>query len=101
MTKMLPAIVAAGTALITTAMVQALYALVWLGRYLVDVRAPSYDWAGALTVSCIMSTMVLLASMIALRLMAGRSADDVFAAGDMTASAERASAAFRIAGTPE
>jgi hypothetical protein len=98
---MLPAVVAAGTALITTAMVQVIYGLVWLGQYLLDAMAPSYDWAGALTVSCIVTSMVLLASMIALRLMADRPADDVFTTGDLTGSGEQAAAAFRIAGTPE
>lgn len=97
-TKMLPALVAAGTALITTAMVQAVYALFWFGRYLINGAAPSYDWAGAFTASVIATTLVLLASLVTLRLMAARPSDEFFP--DETAHRE-AVPAFRIAGTSE
>ena len=95
---MLPALVAAGTALITTAMVQAVYALFWFGRYLIDGAAPAYNWAGALTASIIATTLVLLASLATLRLMAARPSDEFFA--DEAAHRE-ALPAFRIAGTSE
>ena len=95
---MLPALVAAGTALITTAMVQAVYALFWLGRYLINGVIPAYNWAGAFTVSIIATTLVLLASLVALRLMAARPSDELFP--DEAAHRE-AMPAFRIAGTPE
>ncbi|HKV14699.1 MAG TPA: hypothetical protein VJQ81_06620 [Reyranella sp.] len=98
MTKMLPALVAAGTALITTAMVQAVYALFWFGRYLIDGAVPAYNWAGAFTASIIATTLVLLASLATLRLMAGRPSDEFFA--DEAAHRE-ALPAFRIAGTSE
>jgi len=97
-TKMLPALVAAGTALITTAMVQAVYALFWFGRYLIDGAVPAYNWAGAFTASIIATTLVLLASLATLRLMAGRPSDEFFA--DEAAHRE-ALPAFRIAGTSE
>jgi hypothetical protein len=95
---MLPALVAAGTALITTAMVQAVYALFWFGRYLIDGAVPAYNWAGAFTASIIATTLVLLASLATLRLMAGRPSDEFFA--DEAAHRE-ALPAFRIAGTSE
>lgn len=100
MTKMLPAIVAAGTALITTAMVQAVYALFWLGHYVFDDKASPYDWAGAFAVSGIAIAVVLLASMIALGLMA-RQSDDEPADNDVPARREATPAVLRIAGTSE
>jgi hypothetical protein len=100
-TKMLPVLVAAGTALITTAMVQAVYGLFWLGQYLFGSTVPSYDWRGAFTISGVATTVVLLASLVALRLMASRQPDDGFAGSDLSVSAEVAPAAIRIAGTPE
>lgn len=95
---MLPALVAAGTALITTAMVQAGYALFWFGRYLIDGVAPAYNWADAFTASIIATTLVLLASLATLRLMAARPSDEFFAD---EAPHREALPAFRIAGTSE
>ena len=95
---MLPALVAAGTALITTAMVQAVYALFWFGRYLIDGTAPAYNWAGAFTASVIAIILVLLASLATLRLMAARPSDELF---QDEAAHRKAMPAFRIAGTSE
>jgi hypothetical protein len=97
-TKMLPALVAAGTALITTAMVQSVYALFWFGRCLIDGAVPTYNWTGAFTTSVIATTVVLLASLATLRLMAARPSDELFL--DEAVRTETVPA-FRIAGTPE
>lgn len=99
MTKMLPALVAAGTALITTAMVQAVYVLCWFGRYLLDGTAPAYDWAGAFVTSAIVTTVVLLASLVTLRLMAARPSEEM--STNERPTGPDALPAFRIAGSPE
>ncbi|SKA34922.1 hypothetical protein SAMN02745126_05578 [Enhydrobacter aerosaccus] len=64
MTKLLPALVVAGTVLITTAIVNLSYALFWLASSAADT-APTYDWGGALFASAIASMVVLLASALA------------------------------------
>ncbi len=101
MTKMLPALVAAGTALITTIMVQAVYALFWLGLYLFTDAAPAYDWGGAFTASGIVTTVVLLASLATLRLMAVRPPDEVFFDDQPAVRETTTPTALRIVGSPE
>jgi hypothetical protein len=72
-TKVLPVILVAVTALITTAIVEAFYALFYFWHVAFGSAPPSYDWASSLSVSGIATAVVLLAGVVAQRLLAGRS----------------------------
>jgi ammonia channel protein AmtB len=66
----LPALVGL-TALITSALVHAGYAIWWFSQSLFRAHATSYDWAGALAVSGTATTIVLIAALVVRRLAAG------------------------------
>jgi hypothetical protein len=74
-TKVLPVILVAVTALITTAIVEAFYALFYVWHVAFGGTPPSYDWAGSLSVSGIATAVVLLAGVFAQRLLAGRTVE--------------------------
>ena len=101
MTKLLPAIVAAGTALITTAMILSVFGLFWLGHYFFDDAAPVFNWTRAFMVSAIATTVVLVASMLTLRLLTDRQSDGAFTDDGLPVPGDVPSAALRVAGTPE
>jgi hypothetical protein len=65
----LPVALVGLTALITSALVHAGYAIWWLTQSF--FRAASYDWAGALAVSGTATTIVLIAALVVRRLAAG------------------------------
>lgn len=67
----LPAALIGLTALITSALVHAGYAILWLSQSLLRAHAASYDWAGALALSGTATTIVLIAALIVRRLAAG------------------------------
>ncbi len=69
MIKALSAIVIAGTTVMCTAIVHAVYGLFWLGRDAIDGAAPSFDWFGALLASALATAVVLLASTLAQQLL--------------------------------
>ena len=67
----MPVVLVGLTALITSAMVQAGFALWWVAQYHVfRVDAP-YDWAAALTVSGTATTVALIVGLVARRLVVG------------------------------
>jgi hypothetical protein len=72
-TKVLPVVLVAVTALITTAIVEAFYALLYLWHAASGSTPSSYDWAGSLSVSGIATAAVLLVGVLAQRLLVGRS----------------------------
>jgi hypothetical protein len=65
----LPAALVGLTALITSALVHAGYAIWWLAQSF--FRPAPYDWAGALAVSGTATTVVLIAALVVRRLVAG------------------------------
>lgn len=72
----LPAVLVGLTALITSVLVHAGYAIWWLAQPLFRAGATSYEWAsydwrGALAVSGTATTIVLIAALIVRRLAAG------------------------------
>lgn len=67
----LPAALVGLTALITSALVHAGYAIWWLTQSLFRADAASYDWAGALAVSGTATAIVLIAALVVRRLTAG------------------------------
>lgn len=67
----LPAALVGLTALITSALVHAGYAIWWLSQSFFRTHAASYDWAGALAVSGTATTIVLIAALVVRRLAAG------------------------------
>ncbi len=75
MTHAMPALVVGVTVLITNGLVNAGYGLWWLSQHLFDAQVPAYDWAGVLAVSAAATTVVLIAGLIARRLVAGHGAD--------------------------
>lgn len=99
MTKLLPAIVAAGTALITTAMILSVFGLFWLGHYVFDDAAPLFNWMRALTVSAIATAVVLMASMVTLRLI--RQSDGAFTDDGLPVPSDATPVALHVVGTPE
>ena len=101
MTKLLPAIVAAGTALITTAMILSVFGLFWLGHYLFDDAAPVFNWMRAFAVSAIATAVVLLASIFTLRLLTDRQSDGAFTDDGLPVPSDGTPVALRVAGTPE
>ncbi|HYD08019.1 MAG TPA: hypothetical protein VEC60_19950 [Reyranella sp.] len=68
MTHALPALLVALTALVTSALVHAGYAIWWLFESI--FRPMSYDWNGALALSGIATAVVLLVGLIVRRLVA-------------------------------
>jgi hypothetical protein len=100
-TKLLPAIVAAGTALITTAMIFSVFGLFWLGHYLFDDAVPVFDWTRAFMVSAIATTVVLVASMLTLRLLSARQYDGAFTDDGLPVPGDSTPVAFRVVGTQE
>jgi hypothetical protein len=98
-TKLLPALVAAGTALITTAMIQSVFGLFWLGHYLFDEATPVYNWERAFTVSAIATAVVLVASVVALRLIRARQFDGAYTDDGLPVPGDATPMALRIAGT--
>ena len=101
MTKLLPAIVAAGTALITTTMILSVFGLFWLGHYVFDDAVPLFNWTRALTVSAIATTVVLLASLVTLRLITARQSDGAFTDDGLPVPGDGTPVALRVVGTPE
>ncbi len=71
MNNALPAALVGLTALVTSGLVHAGYALLWLGHMLIGGHA-TFDWGGALTVSGAASAIVLSAGLIVRRLVSGR-----------------------------
>jgi hypothetical protein len=71
-TRAMPALVVGLTALTTTVLVNAGYGLWWLSQHLFRAHAAAYDWAGALALSGTATTVVLIAALVARRLVAGR-----------------------------
>jgi ammonia channel protein AmtB len=67
----MPAALVGLTALITSALVHAGYAIWWLTQSLFRADTASYDWAGALAVSGTATTIVLIAALVVRRLAAG------------------------------
>ena len=61
MTRILPALLVAGIVLATIAMVQGVYALLWLNDHVLDGNV-AYDWSGAVAISALVGVMVLLAA---------------------------------------
>ena len=70
MNNALPAALVGLTALITSGLVHAGYALWWLAHALTDGHAV-FDWSGALTASGTASAIVLIAGLIVRRLVGG------------------------------
>jgi len=70
-THVLPAALVGLTALITSALVHAGYALWWLSQSFFHAQAASFDWAGALAVSGTATTIVLIAGLVVRHLAAG------------------------------
>jgi ammonia channel protein AmtB len=70
-TYALPVVLVGFTALITSGLVHAGYAIWWLSRQLLRSEAVAYDWAGALVVSGVATTVVLVAGLMVRRLAAG------------------------------
>jgi hypothetical protein len=66
----LPALLVGLTALVTSGLVHAGYALWWLSQTLTRGHA-AFDWAGALTVSGTATAVVLIAGLLVRRLVAG------------------------------
>lgn len=71
MTHALPVVLAGLTALITSGVVHVGYAIWWLSRQLLRHEAVAYDWTGALAVSGVATTIVLIAGLVVRRLPAG------------------------------
>jgi hypothetical protein len=69
-TTVLPAAFAALTALITTGLVHAGYAILWLAHTLTG-RPTTFDWTEALTVSVAASGVVLIIALVVWRLVGG------------------------------
>jgi hypothetical protein len=69
-TNALPAALAALTALITTGLVHAGYAILWLAHTLTG-RPTTFDWTEALTVSGAASGVVLIIALVVWRLVGG------------------------------
>ena len=67
----LPAALVGLTALITSALVHAGYAIGWLSQFLFRAHPMPYDWAAALAVSGTATTLVLIAALVVRRLAAG------------------------------
>jgi hypothetical protein len=67
----MPAILVGLTALVTSGLVHAGYAIWWLSQSLFRANAASYDWAGALAVSGTATAIVLIAGLVVRRLVAG------------------------------
>ncbi|HLG45883.1 MAG TPA: hypothetical protein VKY24_06550 [Reyranella sp.] len=70
MTNALPAAFAVLTALITTGLVHAGYAILWLAHTLTG-RPTTFDWTEALTVSVAASGVVLIIALVVWRLVGG------------------------------
>ncbi|MBS0522111.1 MAG: hypothetical protein JSS04_00645 [Proteobacteria bacterium] len=68
MNNALPAALVGLTALVTSGLVHAGYAIWWLAQALTGGHA-AFDWAGALTVSGAVSAIVLIAGLVARRLL--------------------------------
>lgn len=66
----LPAALVGLTALITSALVHAGYAIWWLSQVIARGHA-AFDWTGALAVSGTATTIVLIAALVVRRLAAG------------------------------
>ena len=71
MNNALPAALVGLTALITSGLVHAGYALWWLAHMLIGGHA-AFDWSGALAVSGTASAIVLTAGLVVRRLVSGR-----------------------------
>jgi hypothetical protein len=99
-TKVLPVVLVAVTALITTAIVEAFYALFYLWQAAFGSTPPTYDWATPLSISGIATAAVLLAGVFAQRLLAGRSIEMV-PDQDIRPAAETESAAVQAVCTPD
>ena len=67
MNNALPAALVGLTALVTSGLVHAGYAILWLAHVLTGGHA-AFDWAGALTVSGTASAVVLIAGLVVRRL---------------------------------
>ena len=70
MNNALPAALVGLTALVTSGLVHAGYAIWWLAQTLIGGPVP-FDWAGALTTSGTASAIVLIAGLIVRRMVAG------------------------------
>lgn len=66
----LPAALVGLTALVTSGLVHAGYALWWLAHVLIGGHA-AFDWSGALTVSGAASAIVLIAGLVVRRMVGG------------------------------
>jgi hypothetical protein len=89
-THAMPAILVGLTALVTSGLVHAGYAIWWLSQSVFRANAASYDWAGALAVSGTATTIVLIVGLVVRRLVAGN-------APVRTAAAPNAAVPARIA----
>lgn len=78
----LPAALVGLTALITSALVHAGYAIWWLSQSLFRAHAASYDWAGALAVSGTATAIVLIAALVVRRLAAGNAPEAIETAAE-------------------
>lgn len=67
----LPAALVGLTALVTSVFIHAGFGIWWLAQHLWYAKAPAFDWAGALAVSGMATTIVLIAGLIVRRLAAG------------------------------
>ena len=70
MKNALPAALVALTALITSALVHAGFAIWWLSQHLWNATAPGFDWPAALAASGTATTIVLIAGLVIRRLAA-------------------------------
>ena len=70
MNNALPAALVGLTALVTSGLVHAGYAVWWLSQVLIQGHA-AFDWTGALTVSGTATAVVLIAGLIVRRLVGG------------------------------
>ena len=79
MTHAMPAILVGLTALVTSGLVHAGYAIWWLSQSVFRTTA-SYDWAGALAVSGTATAIVLIAGLVVRRMVAGNTPPQTMAA---------------------
>lgn len=79
MNNALPAALVGLTALITSGLVHAGYAIWWLAHMLIGGHA-AFDWSGALTVSGTATAIVLIAGLVVRRLVSGQAPAETEAA---------------------
>lgn len=72
MTKYLPAVLVGLTALVTTVLVFAVYAVLWLFHSVSQVDGPAFDWRMASAVSGIATMVVLAMGWVVHRLVASK-----------------------------